>query len=280
MMRAHFGPHGETIRLISPGTRFATGDGIRMAMDHGAKISGDWNGMHAEPIDPRSQCSAPVVLVYPYGIVVDQNGRRFFDEGHGLVHETWEAFARDIHFTRPGNIVYAILDSRLFDIPGFERAIRSEVPPVQSETVEDLAAQIGIPGPSLRETVDAYNAAASGDAAQFDASRCDWLAAANGLKPPKSNWARPIAKPPYLAYPLVGAIAYTFGGIATNTSSEILGERGPMPGLYAAGETTGHFYGTAPNAVAMLRALIFGQIAGREAVDHVAGGKAARARHG
>jgi tricarballylate dehydrogenase len=280
MLRAHFGPHGETMRLISPGTRFGSGDGIRMAMDQGATVSGDWNGMHAEPIDPRSQCSAPVVLVYPYGIVVDQNGRRFFDEGHGLVHETWEAFARDIHFTRPGHTVYAILDSRLFDIPGFERAIRSEMPPVQSETVEGLAAQIAIPAAQLRETIDAYNAAATGDAAWFDASRCDWLHAAKGLKPPKSNWARPIAKPPYLAYPLVGAIAYTFGGLATNARSEALSERGPMPGLYAAGETTGHFYGTAPNAVAMLRALVFGQIAGREAVDYVAGIKAARVRRG
>src|SRR5712691_11882455 len=77
MMRAHFGPAGETIKLISPGTRFDTGDGIRMAMDQGASASGDWNGMHTEPIDPRSQNSAPVVLVYPYGIVVDQDGRRF-----------------------------------------------------------------------------------------------------------------------------------------------------------------------------------------------------------
>jgi tricarballylate dehydrogenase len=40
-----------------------------------------------------------------------------------------------------------------------------------------------------------------------------------------------------------------------------------MPGLYAAGEITGHFYGTAPNAVSVLRALVFGRIAGREAVD-------------
>ena len=133
------------IQLISPGTRFDTGDGIRMATEQGASISGDWNGMHIEPIDPRSKHSAPVVLVYPYGIVVDQEGRRFFDEGGGLVHETWEAFARDIHFARPNHIAYAILDSRLFEIDGFERAIRSEVPPYQSETLEDLAAQIGIP---------------------------------------------------------------------------------------------------------------------------------------
>jgi tricarballylate dehydrogenase len=272
MMRAHFGPAAETIKLISPGARFDTGDGIRMATDRGASVSGDWNGMHAEPIDPRSQNSAPVVLVYPYGIVVDQDGRRFFDEGGGLVHETWETFARDIHFERPGSIAYAILDSRLFDIPGYQRAIRSEVPPYQAETLEDLAAQIGIPARNLRKTVDAFNAAATGDVAQFDATRCDGLAAADTLNPPKSNWARAITKPPYLAYPLVGAVAYTFGGLATNERAEVLSQRGPMPGLYAAGETTGHFYRTAPNAVSVLRALVFGRIAGREAASFLRSG--------
>ena len=267
MMGTHFGPGAKDLRLISPGTRFNTGDGIRMAMDQGASASGDWNGMHAEPIDPRSQNSAPVVLVYPYGIVVDQDGHRFFDEGGGLVHETWETFARDIHFGRPRIIAYAILDSRLFDIPGYKRAIRSEVPPYQSGSLEDIAAQIGIPAHNLRETIDAFNAAATGDVAQFDATRCDGLAAADTLNPPKSNWARPITKPPYLAYPLVGAVAYTFGGLATNERAEVLSERGPMPGLYAAGETTGHFYRTAPNAVSVLRALVFGRIAGREAAS-------------
>jgi tricarballylate dehydrogenase len=266
MMRAQFGPKGETVRLISPGTHFDTGDGIRMAMDQGAAISGDWNGMHIEPVDPRSRHSAPVVLVYPYGIVVDQDGRRFFDEGVDLVHETWEGFARDIHFGRPKNVAYAILDSRLFDIPGFERAIRSDVPPYLSQTLEGLATQIGIPARSLQETVNTFNAAATGDAARFDATRCDGLAAAETLTPPKSNWARAITKPPYLAYPLVGAIAYTFGGLATNEKAEVLSKQGPISGLYAAGETTGHFYGTAPNAVSVLRALVFGQIAGREAV--------------
>lgn len=270
MMRAQFGAAAETIKLIAPGTRFDSGDGIRMATDHGASASGDWNGMHIEPVDPRSKGSAPVVLVYPYGIVVDEDGRRFTDEGRGLVHETWEAFARDIHFVRPGSIAYAILDSRLLDIDGYQRAIRSEVPPYQSHSLEELAAEIGVPARNLSETVEAFNAAATGDAARFDASRCDGLATANDLEPPKSNWARPITKPPFLAYPLVGGLAYTFGGLATNEKAEVLCPRGPMPGLYAAGETTGHFYGTAPNAVALLRALVFGQIAGREAVDFVA----------
>jgi tricarballylate dehydrogenase len=183
------------------------------------------------------------------------------------MHETWEALARDIHFVRSKRISYALLDSRLFEIDGYERAIRSEVPPYRAETLEGLAAQIDVPAANLRSTVDAFNAAATGDPARFDAARCDGLAAASNLQPPKSNWARRIAKPPYLAYPLVGAIAYTFGGLATNAKAKVLGEQGPISGLYAAGETTGHFYGTAPNAVAVLRALVFGKIAGETAVE-------------
>jgi tricarballylate dehydrogenase len=265
MMREQFGAGAEAVRLISPGTRFNTGDGIRIGREAGAKVSGDWDGMHIEPIDPRSGASAPVVLVYPYGIVVDQSGQRFFDEGAGLVHETWEAFSRDIHFSRLMRIAYAVLDSRLFEIEGHSRAIRSDVPPYRAETIEGLAAQIGVPAANLRQTIDTFNAAAPDDCSCFDATRCDGLAT-KGLTPAKSNWARPIAKPPYLAYPLVGGLAYTFGGLATSEKAEVLGGDGSIPGLYAAGEITGHFYGTAPNAVAVLRALVFGRIAGREAI--------------
>jgi len=269
MMRAHFGPAAATMKLISPGTGFDTGDGIRLAQDIGASLSGDWSGMHAEPIDPRSRQSAPVVLIYPYGIVVDRNGQRFFDEGAGLVHETWEEFARDIHFLRPGRIAYAILDSRLFEIEGYERAIRSEVPPYQAATLDALAAMIDVPAGALKKTVESFNAAATGDPTQFDATRRDGLAT-SGLMPPKSNWACPITKAPFIAYPLIGAIAYTFGGVAANEKAEVRGPAGIIPGLYAAGDVTGHFYGTAPNAVAMLRATVFGKIAGEEAVGFLA----------
>ena len=262
MLREHFGPGGESLRPISPGTAHNRGEGIRMALDAGARRAGDWSGMHAEPVDARSQASAPVVLVYPYGIVVDREGARFFDEGAGLVHETWEQVARAIHFTAPGRIAWAILDCRLHDIAGYERAIRSELPPLQAASIAELAGLAGISPHGLERTVAGYNTACTGDPARFDATRTDALAAAPGLAPPKSNWARAIERPPYLAYPLAGAIAYTFGGIATNESAQVLGAQGPIPGLYAAGEITGHFHGTAPNAVAMLRALVFGRIAG------------------
>jgi tricarballylate dehydrogenase len=267
MLRQHFGPGAESLRPISPGTAFNDGGGIRAALEAGARRSGDWNGMHAEPVDARSQASAPVVLVYPYGIVVDRDGRRFFDEGAGLVHETWEQLARDLHFSLPGRSAFAILDAALLDIPEYGRAIRSELPPVRADSIPELAAQLGIPAAALAETVRAYNAACTGDSSLFDETRKDGLASAAGLSPRKSNWARPLVRAPFLAWPLAGAIAYTFGGIATDADARVLGGDGPIHGLYAAGEITGHFHGTAPNAVAMLRALVFGRIAGRNAVQ-------------
>ena len=272
MLARHLGSGAESLKPISPGTSFNTGDGIRMALAAGARPDGDWAGMHAEPVDPRSGGSAPVVLVYPYGIVVDRTGRRFLDEGAGLVHETWERLARTIHLATPGQIAYAILDAGLYEIAGYQRAIRSEVPPYRAGSIAELAALIDVAAAPLQETIASYNAAAIGDPARFDASRTDGLAAAIELSPPKSNWARPLHRPPYLAYPLIGAIAYTFGGIATNAEAEVLGESGrPIPGLYAAGEMTGHFFGMAPNAVAMLRALVFGRIAGTHAVAYCLG---------
>ncbi len=270
MMRTHLGDGAESMRLISPGTRFNTGDGIAMALRLGADRSGDWNGMHCEPVDARSQNSAPVVLVYPYGIVVDKDGRRFFDEGGGLMHETWEWLARNIHFNTPGSIAYAILDSRLLAIADYQRAIRSEVAPARADTLAALAKLIGVDAEGLAATVATFNAACVGDPNTFDATRKDGLAAARTLQPPKSNWARAIEAPPFLAYPLVGAVAYTFGGLATDARARVLHNGAPIPGLFAAGEITGHFYATAPNAVSVLRAFVFGRVAGAEAAAELA----------
>lgn len=268
MLREHLGEGAESLAPISLGSAYNEGEGIRMALEYGALPAGDWRGMHSEPVDPRSKGPAAIVIVYPYGIVVDQNGRRLFDEGGGLVHETWEDYSRAIHFEAPGRSAWAILDSRLYEIEGYKRAIRSEVPPVEAASIEELAALTSIPAKALSETLATYNAACTGDAAKFDATRADGLAA-SGLEPPKSNWARALDRPPFLAWPLVGAIAYTFGGVATNEDAEVLGANGPIPGLYAAGEMTGHFHGSAPNAVAVLRALVFGRIAGRQAMASI-----------
>ncbi len=267
MMREHFGEGGDAVPLLAPRAHFNEGDGIRMARALGADLAGERDGMHIEPVDPRSRQQAAVVLLYPYGIVVDRTGRRFFDEGAGLVHETWEAFARRLHFEVPGRMAFAILDARVRAIPDWQRATRSEVPPYEAATLRELARLTGVDADALSQTVAAYNAACTGNASKFDATICDGLAASPSLTPPKSNWARALIEPPFLAWPIVGAIAYTFAGLATDSRARVLRDGAPVPGLYAAGEITGHFYGTAPNAVSVLRAFVFGRIAGREAAS-------------
>lgn len=271
MLEHHLGAGAASLRPISPGTAGNTGAGIAMARAAGAALSGDWAGMHCEPVDPRAATPAAVVLVYPYGIVVDRGGRRFLDEGAGLVHDSWEQVSRRIHFETPGGIAYAVLDAGLDDIPDHSRAIRSECPPVTAPTLAELAARLDIAAAPLTATVARFNAHVPDDGIAFDPARCDGRATTPGLAdPPKSNWARRIDRPPFRAWPLCCGIAYGFGGVATNDRAEVLGDHGAIPGLWAAGEITGHFHGTAPNAVSVLRGLVFGRIAGRGSVDRLA----------
>ncbi|KAJ5170096.1 uncharacterized protein N7500_002879 [Penicillium coprophilum] len=267
LLHTYFGTGAESLRPISPGTRWNTGDGIQMALNNGAAVNGNWNGMHSEIIDPRSDMPAPLVLVYPYGIVVNCNGKRFVDEGAGLVHDTWEQLSRTIHFDAPGQSAWVVCDSRLSEVEGYEAAIRTDIPPLTADTVSGLAVQMKVPEQALLDTISSYNAACDTDVSRFSAGRLDGLATGLSLEPPKSNWARPLNAPPYLAFPLAAAIVYTFGGLATDTEARVLTQQGAIPNLYAAGEVTGHFHDTAPNAVAVLRALVFGRIAGLNAMS-------------
>ena len=266
-MREHIGDGAETIRPISSGTAYNTGGGVKMAIAAGAQTAGDWNGMHVEPVDPRSSKAEAVVLTYPYGIVVDAGGRRFFDEGNGRVDETWETLARTIHFATPGAIAYAIFDQSLYDIPGYERALCTDQPPLTAPTIAELATALGVDPAGLTRTIEQYNAAVPADAHGFDSTRVDGLTSKAGLLPPKSNWARRIERAPFVGYPLVCAICYTFGGVATDAEARVLGTHGPITGLFAAGEITGQFYGKAPGGTSVLRGLVFGRIAGERALD-------------
>ena len=267
MMREHFGRTAASVPLLAPRAHFNSGDGIRMAQALGADLSGEPDGMHIEPVDPRAKNQAAVVLLYPYGIVVDRDGRRFFDEGAGLVHETWEAFSRRLHFEVPGRTAFAILDARVRAIPDWQRATRSEVPPFEAATLAELAKLIGVdadnarrarsrtttpPAPAIRKSSTPQSATAS------PRRRRSRRRNRTGRAPSSSRRSSPGRS--------IGAIAYTFGGLATDTRARVLRGGAPIAGLFAAGEITGHFYGTAPNAVSVLRAFVFGRIAGREAV--------------
>ena len=233
-----------------------------MALEAGAAPCGDFTEYHAEPIDPRSGQSEPIVFVFPYGILVDASGNRFVDEASYTVDAIYENIARLIA-RLPGGTAYVICDSRLDEVPNWQRTVRSEQKPFTADTVEGLARMIGVPPEALARTVTEFNAATRPGV--FRPLELDGLGT-EGITPPKSNWALPIAKGPYRAWPISSANCFTFGGLRCNVSAQVVDHDGhPINNLYAAGETMGIYYGRYTGATSVLRGAVFGRIAGRHA---------------
>ena len=73
-------------------------------------------------------------------------------------------------------------------------------------------------------------------------------------------------EPPYYACKMTAHVQGTFGGIQTNTGTEVLDTNGnAIPGLYAAGECA--WAGT-NGANPMAVNIVFGAIAGRSAAEY------------
>lgn len=264
MLAQYMGPTSRYLRPVARGGYYDRGEGIRMALDIGAAPSGDYTRFHAEPLDPRSGAPEPVVMIVNYGILVNSDARRFIDEAPATIDATYEAITRVIN-EQPGGIAWLVLDSRLHDVPNWRRAVRSDQPPVEAPTLGALAAKIGMEADALAATVARYNAACQGPQETYDPLKADGLATV-GLEPRKSNWSRPIEKAPFLAFPIICGNCFTFGGLKVDAAARVLNMDGEaIPGLYAAGETMGIYYGTYTGATSVLRGATFGRIAGAEA---------------
>lgn len=268
MMEEHIGPGGSKLATIAPGGQYNKGDGIRMALEVGARAAGQWEMFHAENVDPRSWKPEAVVMTYPYGVLVNKGGERFLDEGAETVEESFERVSLEI-FGQEDGVAYSITDQKLLRIPEVERALGTDKEPYAANTMAELAKSIGIDPNALERTIYVYNEAVPEDTSRFDPFKLDGLATRRHLTPPKSNWALPIDEPPYLAYPVACSNVFTFGGVATNERAEVVTEDGsPLPGLYAAGEVTGLYYYKYPGATSVLRSLVFGKMAGDQAARY------------
>ena len=93
----------------------------------------------------------------------------------------------------------------------------------------------------------------------------------SGITPPKSNWALPIARPPFEAYPTICGMTFTYGGLKVTPSAEVLHESDRViPGLYAAGEMVGGlWHDNYPSGGGMMAGSVFGRIAGMKAAQRV-----------
>jgi tricarballylate dehydrogenase len=274
MMSEHI---GFFVPPISLGGRHNRGEGIRMALDAGATATGQWNEYHPLPADPRTSESglmtfAAVMQTVPYSVLVDVNGRRFMDEGADSMDHLYDVVGRAVQL-QPRQTAHAVFDQKVQRIPGWSRAVSKDIvlDPFHADTLAELAVLIGAPVDTLVETVTAFNAAV-GSADGFDPTRKDGVATAPGFDPPKSNWALRIDEAPFYAFPVTCAGVFTFGGIGTNGSAEVVDGNGvPIRGLFAAGEMTGLYHGDYVGATSVLRGLVFGKIAGEGAIDHVLG---------
>jgi tricarballylate dehydrogenase len=80
--------------------------------------------------------------------------------------------------------------------------------------------------------------------------------------------------PPYRAYRVTCGITFTFGGLAVDADTRVLGADGrPIPGLLAVGEIAGGFFAyNVPSGTGLTRNAVCGRIAGRTAARIIRAG--------
>ena len=259
------------------GTRYNTGDGIRMALDIGAQAYGQWSGCHSvswERYAPDfGELDRPITASrngYPFSIMVNAEGKRFVDEGADFRNYTYAKYGRAV-LEQPGSYAWHVFDTQVEHLLHEEYRSKGTTK-VHADTLEELVARMEDvhPGQFL-QTVREFNAAIRRSAAfnpNIKDGRCT-----EGLALNKSNWANAIEKPPFSAYAVTCGITFTFGGLKIDTATRVLDiADAPLPGLYAAGELVGGlFYYNYPGSSGLMAGSVFGRIAGREAAAHARG---------
>lgn len=250
------------------GCRYNTGTMLFRALDSGARAVGHWGAAHASPQDFNAPLmgeigKTPIIprYSYPFGITVNVNGQRFFDEGEDHFGMTYAKTGKLIA-QQPQAKAYQIFDQKTLHLlePRY-----STTKPVQADTLSDLAIALQIDSVAFSETIIAFNAACQ--KGEFDPMKKDGLRTLPSVMPPKSNWALSIDQGPYLAYPVTCGITFTYGGIATDTEARVLNIEGkPMPGLWCVGEMSGGlFYHNYAGGAGLTKGAVFGRLAGESA---------------
>ena len=198
----------------------------------------------------------------PFGIVVNQEGRRFYDEGEDFWPKRYAIWGRLVA-QQPGQIGHVIIDRKAtgkFMPPVF--------PPVQADTIRELAGKLALDPDALEDTVARFNAAVR-------PGTFDWTALddcrTEGLEPPKTHWALPLDTPPFSSYSLRPGITFTYLGVAVDERARVIMADGSVSGnIFAAGEImAGNVLGQGYLAgFGMTIGSVFGRIAGREAAAH------------
>ncbi|HUG61863.1 MAG TPA: FAD-dependent tricarballylate dehydrogenase TcuA [Methylomirabilota bacterium] len=265
----YLGPNWELAKVR--GTRFNTGDGIKMAIEAGAMPWGHWSGCHAVGWDRNAPPFGDLAVgdgfqkhSYPFGIMVNANGERFVDEGADFRNYTYAKYGAVI-LRQPQQFAWQIFDQKVLHLLRDEYRIR-QITRVEANTIEELAGKLeGVDAKRVVAEIAAYNASIRTDAPfnpNIKDGRCT-----QGLKIDKSNWANTLDEGPFTAFQVTCGVTFTFGGLKVDTAAQVVDTEGaPMPNLYAAGELVGGlFYFNYPGGTGLMSGAVFGRTAGRSA---------------
>ena len=265
----YLGPGWELAKVR--GTRFNTGDGIRMALDAGAAAHGNWSGCHAVAWDRNAPETGDLAVgdnfqkhSYPWGVYINAEGRRFVDEGADFRNYTYAKYGRVI-LSQPKQFAWQIFDAKVKAQLRDEYRIR-QVTKISGNTLEELVSKMDdTDQKTALETLKKYNAAVQTQI-PFNPNVKDGRCT-KGLDIGKSNWANTLDTPPFEAYAVTCGITFSFGGLRINTDAQVLSSDGePIPGLFAAGELVGGiFWFNYPGGSGLTNGAVFGRIAGASA---------------
>lgn len=226
----------------------STGDGIVMAEAVGAVPYEDpWHiglGL-ASPV--RAMAS---FFWYGNFVFVNQEGQRFTNEAahYSIVYN-------DAAYKAPGG-AFMVFDSSEAFAPYVQAAETALDDPAlfKADTVEELAAAMGVDAANLKSTLDAYG---KGD---------------DPFGKPAAR-STPISVGPFYAVRYYPSSMGTFGGVKVGEDLGVLDASGtPIPGLYAAGEMANRPYYAQVymSGSALQLAASTGQTAGKAAAQHAA----------
>jgi tricarballylate dehydrogenase len=253
--------------FIIRGTPFDKGRMLRVLLDNGVQSVGDPKQCHAVAIDARAPKFDGGIVTrldcVSFGIVVNRDAVRFYDEGEDFWPKRYAIWGRLVA-QQPDQIAYSIIDAKSIDL-----FMPSVFPPVEAQSIRELAEKLELDPDALENTVENFNTATR--PGTFDAGELDDCVT-EGLTPAKSHWARPLDSPPFYGYPLRPGITFTYLGVAVNERAQVILQDGtPASNIFAAGEImSGNILGQGYMAgFGMTIGTVFGRIAGKEAVRHV-----------
>ena len=242
-MVSRFARH--TQGLQSTNSPAATGDGILLAENMGARTV----DMHAVTVHPTTLPFSGLILPHQVrvngAILVNDKGERFADE-------LSEKLAEQIRDKNSGRAWLIFDQAMIDDMPVLKSYARSGYF-IRGTSDLELARGIRVPPEKFHETLVRYR------------SMVD--------RQEDTDFGRPqllsrLDSSPLYAVSVRPGIHTTLGGLKIDPRARVLSDKGPIAGLYAAGEVTGGVLGARRlEGAGLTAAIVYGRIAGTEAAD-------------